>query len=335
MKRIIWLICLIIAMLFTASPVLADTADPDSHPTVEEVNVYRNDLETGDMFFLIYANIPYATPPDTAVTQTFIWSLIDTDNTTVLGTTIGYSYNADGYGYNVYSMYFDSDNVTDLGMVWGANYILRLEGNPAVFDDPPSYDFPISTSSYSTLTDSDDVKTELAAQILTLALDLDTQWGLEASESLLVELEAGTALSIYGQAFFRGAIYGVQSLAPAIFPVQIRNLEVTEREWDTGYSENLTSQASGTWIDTAQAAGKTLFGTEYDLMSIIILLILCGGLFIGNIMLAGDGWSGWIDVALMAVIGARLAMYDFGFLLLIGAICWLYISGIIWFRFIR
>ena len=334
--RVALLALILIMAIGIAAPAYAETEPPDSDPTIEKFNVYRNLLETGDMLVLVYANIPYATPPETLVTITFIWSLVDTDGTTELGSTVGYAYNDGGFGYNVYSMYFSAAEVIAKGMtVWGTSYIVRLSGNPVYFTTPPVYNYYLSASDYTALSDTSDVQAELAARILQIATDLDSKWGLATIYSLVTELEAGAALSLYGQAFFRGAIYGVQSFAPAIFPVQIRNLTITDRTWDTEFSENLTGQWGGTWVDTAQAAGKALFGVDYDLLSMIILLMLCGGLVAANIMLTNDAWNAFIDVAFLAVIGARLAMYDLALLLLLAAGCWLYISAKVWFGIIK
>lgn len=329
------LLALLAVFLLSDTPAYADTPDPDSTPTVEEINIYRGSIEADDMLIVVYANIPYATPPDTPVTQTFIWRLIDTDGVTELGSTIGNDYNDDGYGYNVYSMYFSASTVTALGIVWGTSYTIRLSGNPAVFDTPPIYNFTINAGDYSTLTDKADVQAELAARILTIAADLDNKWGLAAAYSLLTQNETATVLSIYGEAFFRGAIHGLQAMAPTAFSVIIRALDIEDREWDPEYSENVTAQWSGTWIETAQEAGKALFGTTYDLLSIIMLLAMCGGLIIGNIMLTGDHWNGLVDVSLLSIIGARLGMYDLAFLILIAALCWMYIGAKVWFGMIK
>jgi len=328
--RAIALVLLLLVFVMCAMPVYADTPDPDSTPAIESFNVYRNLLETGDWLLIIYANIPYTALPDTPVTQTFLWRLIDVDGVTELGDTVGSAFHDDGYGYNVYSMYWSAAEITALGMVWGTSYTVRLSGNPAVFDTPPTYNYTIAAGDYSPLTVTADVQGELAARILTIAADLDNKWGVPVAPSLLEEAEAGTVLSIYGEAFFRGAIFGVQALAPAIFSVIIRNLDVVDRTWTDNYSVNLTAQWGGTWIDTAQAAGMALFGTDYDLLSIIMLLAMSVGLLIANISLTGDHWNGMTDVAIFMVIGARLAMFDFAFLLLIAALCWIYISAKIW-----
>jgi len=338
--RLVIILGLLLGLLCSSTPVYADTPNPDSDPTIEGFNVYRNMRETGDMLLLIYANIPYASIPDTPVTQTFIWSMLDTDNVTELGSTVGYAYNVgthldDGYGYNVYSMYWDSGNVTALGIVWGTTYTVRLSGNPAVFDTPPVYNYTLPAGAYSALTTQADVQAELGLRILNIAADLNSKWGLAAIYSLITELETGTALSLYGEAFFRGAIYGIQSLAPNIFGVVLRVINVPERTWDPAYSVNISEQWRGTWIETAQTGGAVLFGTTYDLLSIIMLLIMCGGLLVGNLMVTGDHWIGLVDVTVFGVIGARLDMYDMGFLILLAAMCWIYISAKIWFGMIR
>jgi len=340
--RLITLLGLLVVLLLPATPCYADTPDPDSTPTVVQFDVYRNLRETGDRLLLIYANIPYGTIPDTLVDETFIWSMLDTDNVTELGSTTGCAYNVgthqdDGFGYNVYSMYWDSANVTALFTPgdWGTPYRVKLAGNPAVFDTPPEYNYTISAGDYSTETVSADVQAELADRVLAIATDLDIKWGLSATYSLLVEEEAGPTLSTYGQAFFRCAIYGLQALAPGAFPVEIRLIDIDHRDWDPEYSVNATGQWEGTWIDTAQAAGKALFGTTYDLLSIIMLLVMGVLLVIGNLMLTGDHWNGLVDVAILMVIGARLGMYDLAFLILVAAMCWMYIGTKIWFGVIK
>jgi len=232
-------------------------------------------------------------------------------------------------------MFFTAAEVTTLGIVWGTNYTIRLSGNPAVFDDVPVYNYSIAAGDYSLLVTQADVQAELAARIIVIAGLLDVEWGLSPIYSLLTEAEASTVLSIYGEAFFRGAINGLQALAPLVFFSVIRDIDVADRTWTDEYTTNLTDQWSGTWVETATAAGQVLFGTTYDLLSIILLLGMSGGLLLGNIMLTGDHWNGLIDVSVIGIIGARLGMYDFAFLLLVAALCWIYISLKVWFGMIK
>lgn len=312
-------------LLLPCSTALADQSNPDSTPTVE-IDFYRNLLETGDVLLLIYANIPYSSTPDAEVGDAFIWRLIDTDNVTELGSDTGYVWVDNGYGYNVFSMYFSAaDNLT-----WETEYILRLSGNPAIFTDPPEYNYPISTTDYSGAT-AETVETELSVRILTISTDLDIKWALGAAYSLLLEEEAGTVLSIYGEAFYRNAIFGIQSLCPQLFRFAINDIEVTDRTWTDAYADNLTGQYSGTWIETAQSGGASLAGTGYDLTTILLILgMIAAAVFAGMSLAGGDAWAGMLDGGIVLLAGARLAFFDPTFAGLVVAICWLYVSAKVW-----
>src|SRR6056297_2070596 len=109
MKRIIGALVVAIFMaVISASPAMASVPQPDTIPSVIQVDVFRNLRETGDMLYVIYANIPYSTIPDIPVDEAYWWELQSSG--TALGSTSGYAYNTYGYGYNVYSMYFSADD---------------------------------------------------------------------------------------------------------------------------------------------------------------------------------------------------------------------------------
>jgi hypothetical protein len=323
-KRIAVILGLVIlATLLIATPAYADTPDPDSTPTVEagRKHVYRNLLETGDYLYIYEANIPYAALPATPVNQTFIWRLVALDGVTVLGQTVGYAYNDDGYGYNVYSMYFSAADATAAGMVWGTAYILRLSGNPAAFLTPPVYNFNFAAGDYTTLTASADNQVALATEILTLAADLNIRWGLATDYFLNLETETGTALSLYGENVFRGAIYGCQALAPQAFRAVVADINAPDRAWNTTYITSLETQNAGTWVETARNASIALFGTvNYDLGGIIALLIICVVLIIGVSSVSNDHWTGLIDAAIVLIVAARMGVYGLGFLGLLAAL---------------
>ena len=303
-----------------AAPVFADTPDPDATPTLVRANWYRNLLETGDRLLIWEANIPYATPPDTLVTETFFWDLMDTDNVTVLGSTTGYAYNDNGFGYNVYSMYFSAADA----LTWNQVYTLRLSGNPAVFDTPPQYNYPVPLATFTALTTSDGNKAALAITIISIASDLDNQWGLTGTDRLILETESGTVLSWWGETVFRGAVYGCQALAPAAFRFIIDDLDAADRTWNTTYSSNLTAMWDGTWIAPAKVAGGTIFGVGYDLTSIIITIGLCIGLMYLNLKLTNDQWNAWMDVAIVLIVAPRIDLMPLTFTALVCAFAAMY-----------
>lgn len=330
MKILIAIVVALVLAVTVASPVFAAIPQPDSAPTLEQSYVFRNLRETGDMLFVFLANIPYAVTPDVDVTQTYWWTLYD--GLDELGNTSGYAYNSYGYGYNVYSMYFSADDVTDLTMVWGTSYELRLVQNPAQFAAPTYFSFNINAADYTPISDMAGNRDALALRVISLAEYLDNAWNVHVDYSLIVDTDTGIRLSTTGGIVMKGCIYALQSMAPAAFSTVIRDIDVVDREWDTEYQTEVATQWEGTWAETAQEAGKALFGTDYDLLSIIILLVLGVGLLIGNIAVTGDHWNGLIDVSLLLIVGARLGMYDLAFLILIAAICWVFIGTKVWFR---
>lgn len=329
--RLLLSVLFVTAIFYGTTPtgvVLADQTDPVDLPSMT-ADVYRNLLETGDQLYIFYANIPYDTPlPDALVTEAFMWRLLDTDNTTVIGSTLGTAFHAKGYGYNIFSMYF----AASVAPTWDQSYIVRLSGNPTIFDSPPIYDFTLSTGDYSTQTITTVVQSELASRILAIAVDLDTRWSLAIVDSLITEQETGTALSLNGEAFFRGAIFGIQALAPSVFQIVVGTISAVDRTWDPEYAENVSSQYVGTFVGTAQTGGAAMFNKSYDLLSIILLLLLLVSLVIGNLLITRNVWSGLIDVTLTAVLFARIGVPAvlLPFVGLIGAISWVYISGKLW-----
>lgn len=333
MKKLRIVVLILLAVMYLLAftlPVYAQAADPDSTPTIERLNVYRNLLESGDFFIVWLANIPYsvATQPDAPVTETFIWRLIDTDGITELGYTTGYAYNDDGYGYNVYCMYFSFSTAP----AWkpAVEYTLRLSGNPAQFVTPPEYIFTVSTADYTALTGTTDNQEALATTILWLGDELDQQWALTAANSLLLEIEAGTVLSIDGESYFRGAIYGLQGLAPTVFRVILRDINVADRTWSGNYSTIVGNQWAGTWVGNATTAGAGVFSQTYDLFAIVGLIIICLVFAVGDVSLTSDMWNAFAGVSLIALAGAKLAVYSMGFLGLAVAVAVLYLSARVW-----
>lgn len=313
---------LIILLITPAVPVGAATALPDSDPTVPTKKFYRNLLETDDRLLVWEHNIPYAATPSDPVTDTFIWELIDTDGVTVLGSTVGWAYEDDGYNYQCASMYWDAA----AALVWdpAGGYTLRLRGNPIAFVTPPEYNYSIASSEYTTLVATADVQEELALDVLLIAADLDLQWGL--ATSLINDDETGQTLSVFGQAYFRGAIYGIQALAPGLFPLALTTIDLADRTWTETYVAALDTQYAGTWVETAKAAGATMFGVADDMVSIIMLVVFVAGAFIGNVMITGDHWNGAIDVGLIMILTAKLSFYGLGYLGLVVSLCFIYLG---------
>lgn len=320
----------IILLLSPAIPALADQANPDSTPTISGghlgVNAYRYLLESGDVGFLVYANIPYATTPTTPENEAFIWQLLSTDGSTVIGQTTGFPYHTSGYGYNVFWFYFSAaDNVT-----WGSAYILRLTGNPDIFTTPPTYDFVLQASDYTSSTTQADNQAELELRIIEISQDLYTRWSLTATTTLLRESEAGTRLSTLGESFWRGAVYGCQAFAPGVFEFGTLTITTTSHMGGTAYADNLSSQYTGTWIATSMQGGADFFDLDYDLLSTIFVIVACIGVMFMEQKLSGNIWFGLTDAALVATIFGRQGLYDVTFLAFLAAVMWIFVCLRVW-----
>jgi parallel beta-helix repeat protein len=313
----------------TLTPAPTVVPPPSSDPGLERMRIFRNLLDTGDQLMVWIANIPYddGTPTYT-VGDAYTWQLIDTDGVTVIGYITGFAYHEDGYGYNVYSMYYDS---TD-GFVWGTAYTLRLTGNPGVFTTPPTEKFVINVDSYTTLTDSDDNREALADEVIYLAKFLNTKWELTGEDSLLLETEVGTVLSLEGETVFRGCIFGIQGMAPQAFRFVVGEdtLGTDERTWTSNYTDILADQYSGTWIETARNASIDFLGADYDLMGVGLLFACCAGLVIGNMALTQDHWNGLIDVAFVLVIATRIGILGLVICVLLMAVAFIYMGMRLW-----
>lgn len=316
---------IIFLFAFPAGIALADQANPDSTPTATTY-VFRNLIESGDQLYVVYANIPYAATPTELESDAFIWRLIDTDGTSVLGQTTGYPFNDSGYGYNVYSFYFSSAEAP----TWDQAYTVRLTGNPAIFDTPPTYDYTLDSGDFSSAaSDTPTQRTELGNRIILMAQNLDIQWGLTTTTTLLSETETGTVLSINGEAFFRNAILGLQAMAPQIFSFESGTVSNTDRTWSSAYATNISTQYAGTWVGTAQSAGASFFGKSYDLISIIIILAAVIAAIAANFWIAKSAWLGMIDGSVVAVLLSR-AIYEPTYVAFIGGIMSLYVSAKVW-----
>lgn len=332
MKRIgSGLLLALMALALIVTPVYADMPSPDDTPTAD-INIYRNLNETGDLLLISYYNIPYLVPPDDPITSTFAWSF--RDGATIFGSTSGFAYNDNGYGYGVASVYMSAANVTASGLVWGNPYTLRLSGSPAFFATPPIYNFSVTAGDYSAAVAQADAQTELADRIIVIAELLNNRWGLLSMTLLTQEGETRTVLTSSGEAYFRGTIFGVQNMAPTIFASVITPLDYTDRTWSDNYTAQIENQYAGTWVETSKAAGAALFGTSYDLLSVIMMLFFIIAIIVFNIILGKNTWAGLMDACFLCVVGAKLDLVPFLFILLIAAMCWFYISTRIWERLI-
>jgi hypothetical protein len=248
--------------------------EPDKTPEIISLLAYQDLLEENDCLFVILADIPYDSTPDVPVSRAYFWSLID--GGTEVGYNVGYAMNDNGYGFNIYSLYFTAADAIDWGNT--TDYTVLLSGSPDVFSGtPPDYGV-LDSADYAVYSDtwvtSSDYHVTLADDLLDIASILEQEWQVV----LLDEQDTRTVLSSNGEKLFRNAIPGVQSMAPGMFFVQQMDADVEERAWGTDLSDEYK---------------KRLLGPDE----------LPGGGDDPWIMWGIVGLADWINVPLMVILG--------------------------------
>lgn len=115
-----------------------------------------------------------------------------------------------------------------------------------------------------------------------------------------------------------------------MFAYVVNNLDLTPRTFTDTYVDTLANQYHGTWVDTAKAAGATLFGTSYDLTALLIVLLACAVVGIVTILVSGDAWHGVADARTALIIGTRLGFFGLGSLAILAACAVIYGATRLW-----
>lgn len=298
---------------------------PSSTPTLSPVHANRNLIETGDRLIYAYYTIPYTVTPTVAIDETFIFRFLGTDGVTELGSVLAYPYNDSGYGSGVIAFYFNAADA----LTWGAAYTIRLSGNPGQFTVPPTYDFPVPASAWTSLTTQADNQDDVANKILAMALDLEVAW----SATLTDQTEVGTVLSTTGESYFRNAIPGLQSMAPDLFYLKIENPTYTNRTWGTNQATTYANRFDGTWVGDGIDAVAGMFKLEFSYIGGAFILIACVFALIASVKLTESPNAGLVNSMLIMIVGVLLGWVPWAIASIVTIMCAMYV--IYWFAFNR
>lgn len=318
--RIMAVSAIILGHLLLAVPALA-TDPPDADPTLTSIYANVNLRETGDVLIYGEYNIPYTTLPDESATSTYNLQLIGTDNATILGLIVPFAQLDRGYNENAFSFYFTAaDNLTA-----DQSYIIRISQNPAYFNNPESYDYAMPLATWTSASSQEDNRAELVLNVITIAQRLQNTYSTDS----LVLLESGAGGTVLsdpvGETYFRGVIYGLQTMAPDLFLVQVYDFETADRLWTTAEFDTYATRFSGDWVGTTTANTSATFGmTTPTLMGLIFgMPIILGAIIISAIkfkriepgylvaalVLVMLALMGWMSTALFALIYQLMAIY--------------------------
>ena len=236
MKRVaVVFISVLTLLLLVASPAYAIAA-PTSIALTTPIQVYRNLLETGDTLFIAKYNIVYGENPDENISEAYLGRLLDSTDEPV-GAIEPYAYHNDGYGYGIFSLYFEVEDIT-----WEGTYTIQLIGNPGL---SWTGEVPVVTAASLNWNDSN---SGLGSYVLTLADELDVAWTV----NLIDPSPSGLRLtSTYGEPYFTNAIPNLKLYAPGIFSVSSTVPQVVPEDHELTYMEQLLDRWGGTEYDEA------------------------------------------------------------------------------------
>lgn len=289
-------ISIALAAPFIFATVARAIDDPDSNPSVSNISINRNLRSDGDVLIYGDYSIPYADIPAVLATDAYLFQLRDEDGN-IVGTISPYSFMDNGYNEGGFSFYFSpSDNFT-----WGETYSIRICQNPAIFASPESWEYVIPYSAYTALEDQATNRIDMTTKIINMAQRLESY---HTYYSFLESSASGTVLSSpTGETYFRGVIYGIQSMAPDLFLVQILDYEKEDREWTTEQFDEYDERFEGTWVGDAVNTTSNQFGqSKQFVMGLIAVLPLSLGCVIVSSMKFHKTEPGFVAVSVLLIM---------------------------------
>lgn len=279
MRKLIKISAVLLAIIFPLVPSPAFALEPPEEIYFNSVQVVRNTVESGDIAIAFYFNTSYETyPTDVSASDAVIIRLYDTDGSTLLATGSPYSLFDGGYGPQVSGFYFDADEVAALGLTWNQPYVINITYSEAYVEEPPEEEYEITTADYSTPTDQEENQLAFTSWIFGICDNLETARPLY---TLHGSTDAGVVLTDIGELYFRGALEGIQSVAPSLFFLQF----ITPSAVSVNYTANMTSFYGGRLTGTDVMTGFERIGAhlgvtgDFALATFFFIVAICLVLF--------------------------------------------------------
>ena len=324
-KFLLGLIGVMAAVLITV-PVLATVSvpEPDSTPTIINVNAYENVLTLGDQLFVVAINIPYATPPTTPSSQAYLGRILDNSGNDVGDTPI-VSYSDSGYNYNTFSIYFSTAIVP-----WNVApvYTLNLCGSPTITWTGgtgiyPSVSMPSTSFIWRTSTSVALTQTFIYNDIISWANTLTSYWNTP-----LTSTSGSTpVLSTTGATYFAQVVPGLQQMSPQLFATGTSIPTYIQRTQNTSAAVAVTNTWPFDFSGIAQWLGFPAGDSVFRGLAAVALIIILATVLNTRVPLSGIpvSWAaligmasiGWITPVLCAGICFMCAVL-FGMIFLLG-----------------
>lgn len=238
-------------LLVNAVPVFA-VADPDSL-TIESVQVVRHVVETNDFALAVHYNIGYSSLPTETSDELFHFKAYSAAGV-LISTADPYPYNDRGFGEGIVLYYWEAASAP----TWNSAIELRITGNPvaAWAGAAPEVTYTLTTADYSAVTTQLGNQDILYNYIIEAVGDLEIAWGIV----LLTNNDTRTVLNDISSSYIRGAIPGIQTMAPKLFDVMESVPDFSERSWTTTLFDTYQNRWTGTPVQSALSGIGRLTG---------------------------------------------------------------------------
>jgi hypothetical protein len=325
----------VMAVLALALPAFALPLDPPTSLTIPSVKVFQDLAEDSDRLIVFHSRITYASYTglaDTPASMTFALRLFSPDGNTLLAESSPYSFTYfQTYGYKdgVSAFYFPAaDNLT-----WGLAYKINMLGMPPYYDPAQTYTYTLTTADYSTATGQVDSRLEMYTHIISLCDDFHDYY---PDYNLKTSTDTGVVLSVYGEAYFRAVVPGIQTMCPQLFIVQSyvpEKMPITPA-YDLSLQETYKETLEGSDLMTgADRLGEYMGHISGMFVFGIITFLLCIGICIYT-MRKGWGLEPGLLVSAGITICGSLLLGDVLFtIVMIGGL--IAAMGIMWVLFMK
>jgi hypothetical protein len=271
--------------------------DPPDVISIYSVNAVRNTIEDGDIAIGVHFYVEdndYETP----ASDTIIVRLMEEDGVTLIDSILPTLYFGYGYDNNACMFYFSaSDNLT-----WGSEYVINIIGSPGFFTPAPEpQNYSMVAGDWYSLTDQELNQDDMETWVLSVARLLELAY---PAYSLFGATDMGTALSSDGEAFFRQAMPGIQSIAPGIFLTQFYVPESIDMDLGTDQAEAFAETLDNSDLkDTLVATGEYI-GMDWQNIAGGVIILICIAMII---LTQRKGWGihpGMIASSILLTAGA-------------------------------
>lgn len=329
MKRAILIFVLLAVVLI---PGVAYAVELPSSVTIDNVRVFRNLAESGDMLIAFSYDLPYTSDnySTTPASQTILFRLYDASGN-LIQTTSPYVYplfESNGYGDGMSAFYFGA---SDDAPAWSSNATINIHGFPTYFsgwyDGDLSVYKTLTTSEYVTATTQEANQDLLRDYILLECDKLDADYQATGVE-LKASSDIGTVLSSYGEHYFRGAIPGLQYLCPELFFVQTTIPEQMEVSYDMSLADTYTDRLAGDDLGNGFERLGDYFGVGGAFAAAALVVVLAVVAMIWSQRKYGEPYLG-MGIGAVIAVGMALLVGDIVFtLVMIGSLVG--VMGIVW-----